>query len=248
MTDSKVSSRFQIGDDQMRICRKCNGSGWYGPRTDLGRPLGNRQRGGPCRTCNGTGSDNRWSEKSCRKCYGTIEYRTDWSNVPDYCETCRKDQYKSCANPHCNGTVRYKVFWDHIPDYCQCKGWFTTTCQNSHCGQQFQANCNWTDPPKYCKTCKGWFEKDCATRNCDGKVRVHYEWTPPPEYCETCKKLGGKHRDPWKDPRNRIERRTGLDNTYHEKIVEGPDIGAHRGYDRDRVREFEAGKDYARRK
>ncbi len=184
----------------MHVCRKCGGSGWYGPRTDLGRALGNTWKGGPCRAphCVG-GRDDRWSEKACRNCYSTIEYRTDWSHVPDYCENCRKDQYKSCANPHCSGTVRYKVFWDHIPDYCQCKGWYTTTCQNPHCGQQFQASCRWTDPPKYCKTCKGWYEYPCGA-GCGTMVRAHCEWSHPPTRCQSCKSKRGTIVDTTKRP------------------------------------------------
>ncbi len=196
-----------------RICGKCKGSGWWGSRFDLGP---GKNRGGPCRMCNGTGYDNRWAEKYCLNCSNTIEYRLDRSNVPNYCQNCRRDQYKTCANPHCGGTVHYKIFWDKIPDYCQ--------------------------------QCKGWFEKQCLTSGCTEKVRIHCEWTHQPGYCQTCKKLGGRNRDPWMDPRNRIERWTDVEGRVHEKIVQGPDTNAHRGYDPNKQREFEAGKDYERRK
>lgn len=222
-----------------KICGACKGSGWHGSRSAITERWGGK--GSPCRACGGSGYDQRWAEKYCG-CGAVIEYRIDWSHVPDHCENCRRDQFKACANPHCSGTVRYKAFWDHIPDYCQCKGWYTTTCLNPHCGQQFQANCNWNDPPKYCKTCKGWLEKVCATLNCGERVRVHCEWTHPPEYCETCKKLGGRRRDPWKDPRNRIESWVNQDTgQMNDKIVSGPDAGVHRYYDKTRRRSGQTG-------
>jgi hypothetical protein len=50
------------------------------------------------------------------------------------------------------------------------------------------------------------------------------------------------------DPRNRIERRVDVEGRIHEKIVQGPDTNMHRGYDPNKQREFEAGKNYERKK
>jgi len=215
-----------------RTCYRCKGRGWVGYKAQT-----------LCPVCGGTREDPNWGDRTCRLCSTVFEYNRNWKNHPEYCDFHRQDQYKSCANPHCSGTIRYKAFWDNIPDYCQqCKGWYTMTCQNPHCGQQFQAHCKWTDPPKYCKSCKGWYEKDCATKGCSDKVRIHCEWNRPSEYCETCKKLGGKNRDPWQDPRNRIEpwvnKETGQMN---QKIVSGPDTGLHRYYDKARRRSGQTG-------
>lgn len=213
-------------------CRTCNGSGWVGPRTDLGRPLGIRG-GGPCRKCQGKGGfDDGWQEKSCSGCGSTIRYRADWSNIPQYCSSCRnRDLFKSCANPHCGGQVRYKVFWDNVPDFCQCKGWYEKRCENPRCSTSIRVHSRWDNPPKYCEVCRQDQFKPCATRGCSEQVRFRVYWDNPPEYCETCKKLGGRHRDPWKDPRNRVEewiaQSTGQIN---QKIVSGPDAGIHRFY------------------
>ncbi len=252
-----------------RTCYRCKGRRWIGYKAQTPCPVCKTTGEDPnwgdktCRLCSTVFEYNQnWKNipdycdyhrksqyKGCKGCSATIEYKPFWDNIPDYCQNCRGWKEKPCSNSHCHGTIRYKVFWDHIPDFCQqCKGWYTVTCQNSHCGQQFQAHCKWTDPPKYCKSCKGWHEKVCATLNCGEKVRIHCEWTRPPDYCETCKKLGGRRRDPWMDPRNRIERRTDVEGRIHEKIVQGPDTGAHRGYDPSKQRGFEAGKDYERRK
>lgn len=134
-------------------CGKCGGSGWVGPRSDLGKALG-FSSGGPCRICGGSGEDKRWGEKTCRGCYNTIEYRYDWTNVPDYCSDCRQDKYKQCANPHCNGSVRYKVFWDRIPDYCQtCKGMYTSRCANPKCGQLVKNHVEADRPKTHCNSC-----------------------------------------------------------------------------------------------
>lgn len=79
-------------------------------------------------------------------------------------------------------------------------------------------------------------------------VKYKTAWDNPPEYCETCRKLGGKNRDPWKDPRNIVKTiGPNADGTWGQKVMSGPDTNLHRGYDPDRIREFEAGKDYKRR-
>ena len=92
-------------------------------------------------------------------------------------------------------------------------------------------------------------EKACATSGCTEKVYYKPSWSNPPEYCETCRKLGGKNRDPWKDPRNVVKTiGPNADGTWGQKVMSGPDNNLHRGYDPDRIREFEAGKDYKRRR
>lgn len=173
-----------------RFCGVCKGSGWVGARTDFGH-----KPGGPCRACGGSGYDQRWGEKMCRGCSSMIEYRYDWSNVPEYCPNCKGDQYKTCANPHCGGTVRYKKFWDNIPDYCStCKGWYELTCENSYCRGVNRIHASWTNVSKYCKTCKGWAEKDCRN-GCGNKVKFRCDWSNIPDTCETCKKNRNNRSD-----------------------------------------------------
>lgn len=168
----------------MRLCGKCGGSGWYGARTAFGN-----QPGGPCRVCNGSGHDQRWGERSCRGCSNMIEFRYDWSSVPEYCESCRQDQYKTCANVHCGGTIRYKKFWDKIPDYCQtCKGWYEKQCENSHCRGTIRAHASWNNVPKYCKSCNGWYEIACVG-SCGNNIRIKCDWSNPPQLCDLCKRL-----------------------------------------------------------
>lgn len=163
-----------------KFCRKCEGSGWYGPRTMYGGSWG-----GPCRACDGTGYDQRWGETSCKGCGTTIDYRYDWSNIPEYCQDCKQWHEKSCANPHCRGTIRYKAYWDNIHDYCKdCKGWYEKPCENPQCNGTIKAHCEWSNPPKYC-SCKGWNEKPCKG-SCGGNVRYHCEWDRPPDYCKGC--------------------------------------------------------------
>lgn len=169
-----------------KTCSNCNGSGWYGPRTDLGRSLGYKS-GGPCRRCGGSGLDPHWSEKPCRCCGSYFEYNIGWSNIPDYCESCRAWKYKPCANKHCHGTVKFKAFWDKVSDYCECKGWYEIKCPNSHCNGTIRINSSWDNPPKFCKECKGWYEKPCANHDCSNTVRFHSEWSVRDVLCDSCK-------------------------------------------------------------
>lgn len=178
-----------------KLCKKCGGSGWWGSRSAL---FG---KGGPCRACDGSGYDKRLGEKPCKGCSSSIEYRYDWSSVPDYCENCRRDQYKACANPHCNGTVRYKKFWERIPDYCQsCKGWYEKKCENPYCNEVIRVHASWLNIPRFC-SCKGWAEKDCSN-GCGNKIRFRCDWNDIPEICESCRKNRNNRSDQSSEARN----------------------------------------------
>ncbi len=206
-----------------KLCGKCGGSGWYGPRTDLGKALGYGS-GGPCRACDGSGYDKRWGEKSCKGCSNTIEYRYDWSNVPEYCPSCRADQYKACENTHCNGTVRYKKFWDRIPDYCQnCKGWYEKECENRHCHGSIRVHATWTNIPKYCKECKGWYEIPCE--ECGNPAKTHCDWTHPARWCDECKQKGVGKKG-WT-----TKTQDGYERTYPQHNLKDKDTWDHTYYD-----------------
>ena len=190
-----------------------------------------------------------WYEIKCVSCYQYFRINDQWDNKPEYCPSCREWKERNCANRHCNGKVRYKEFWDNKPDYCTCKGWYEARCGNSNCRNSISVHSSWSNIPEYCKDCNSWHEKACATSGCTEKVSYKPLWSNPPDYCDTCRKLGGSRRDPWKDPRNAVEQiGPNASGVWGQKIMSGPDKGLHRGYDPDKIREFEAGKDYERRK
>ena len=82
-----------------------------------------------------------------------IEYRIDWSNIPEYCQTCRNTEYtKTCAQSGCGRTIRYKKTWSNIPNYCKrCQtkrdqGYTPGTCLS--CG-----TLTWSPPGKIHQFC-----------------------------------------------------------------------------------------------
>ncbi len=202
-----------------RFCGVCKGSGWVGARTDFGH-----KPGGPCRVCGGSGYDQRWGEKMCRGCSNMIEYRYDWSNVPEYCPSCKSDQYKTCANSHCGGTVRYKKFWDNIPDYCStCKGWYELPCENTHCRGTNRVHASWTNVSKYCKACKGWYEIPCE--ECGSPVKAHSDWKNLPKWCDSCKSKGVGRKD-W-----RTKNQDGSERDHPQQNIKDKDTKDHTYYD-----------------
>jgi hypothetical protein len=173
-----------------RTCGACKGRGWFGPRTALFGDKG----GSTCRACGGSGVDDRWCETSCKHCGTAIEYRRDWSHVPEYCKSCSQMLSKSCATPGCFGTINYKAYWDHVPDYCEsCRKPQYKPCKNPDCSGQVRYFAFWGRIPDYCDSCKGWRIKGC--RDCGKEIKYHNDWNHPPNYCQDCKFLKGKSID-----------------------------------------------------
>lgn len=158
-----------------RTCPACKGRGNFGK---LGQY--------PCRVCGGSGYDPNWEEKKCLNCGDWFEYNVRWNNIPDYCESCRQPQYKSCANPDCSGQVEYRFYWDNIPKYCKiCKGWRKRPCKNPDCNGKVDFHNDSTNIHDYCYECKGWRKKSC--KRCGGEVVYHNDWDYPPNICDKCK-------------------------------------------------------------
>lgn len=76
-------------------------------------------------------SNSGWLEKYCPGasgqgyCGNTIRYKSNWSDPPQYCDTCKNKEFeKLCANSSygCDRKIKYKVFWKDIPNKCgRCK-------------------------------------------------------------------------------------------------------------------------------
>lgn len=70
-----------------------------------------------------------WHEKSCQGCGTTIQYRDDWSHIPNFCKKCKTKfeeekkareklkREKPCKG--CGATIVYYEDWDRIPNYCK---------------------------------------------------------------------------------------------------------------------------------
>lgn len=144
-----------------KLCGKCGGSGWWGARFDL-YP---NARGGPCRACDGSGYDQRWGTTSCKSCGTSIDYRFDWSRVPEYCQSCKQPRYTSCKG--CGTSIEYKVYWNHIPEYCpSCKEWKEKSCKG--CGTTIRYKSFWDNIPEICKDCKTMARRRGADEICRG--------------------------------------------------------------------------------
>jgi hypothetical protein len=64
-------------------------------------------------------------EKRCAGpgCYNYIKYKAEWSNPPQYCDTCKNKEFeKACSTYGCDRKIKYKLFYKDIPDKCgRCK-------------------------------------------------------------------------------------------------------------------------------
>jgi len=150
-------------------CGKCHGTGWWGSRFDIG----SNARGGPCRACNGTGYDQRWGTTHCKHCGNTIDYRYDWSNIPEYCQSCRQPKYSACKG--CGRLIEYKVYWSSIPEYCrECKEWKIKSCKG--CGAEIRYKSYWERVPEICQQCKKMASRRGVEEICAGTEME--KWLP----------------------------------------------------------------------
>lgn len=68
--------------------------------------------------------ESAWREKTCpgapgQYCGNTVKYRTDWSNIPTYCESCRNREFvKNCSITGCDHKITYKLSYTNIRDVC----------------------------------------------------------------------------------------------------------------------------------
>ena len=67
----------------------------------------------------------KWRTTSCKKCGREIRYHTDWTRLPDLCDSCRKqerEKWRETTCRVCGRPIRYNVEWTHIPSVCKtCK-------------------------------------------------------------------------------------------------------------------------------
>lgn len=172
-----------------RVCGACKERGWFGSRTALFGDKG----GSTCRACGGSGVDDRWCETRCKNCGTAIEYRRDWSHIPEYCKSCSQMQSKRCATPGCFGTINFKVYWEHVPDYCEsCRKPQFKQCKNPNCRNQIRYMAWWNRIPDYCSSCLGWQYKSCARDGCSNQIRYKAYWDHIPVLCEECRRLPGR--------------------------------------------------------
>lgn len=140
--------------------------------------------------------ESPWREKPCpgvpgHECYNTIRYRSDWSNIPTHCNTCRdREIEKPCGTPGCTSTVRYKLHYREIPSYCgYCRKMMELKATRATC-----CDCRgvlWIPPGKNFKRCKNCSEANKRTKPCKNPLCSNViEYFPDDEkqydYCRTC--------------------------------------------------------------
>jgi hypothetical protein len=211
-------------------CRKCNGSGRYHDKKS-GKTFDCSACGGSgsnkslwttkCDRCRKeiVYKANTSSPRFCRDCrnieltktcaqYGcdnTIKYKIGWTDVSDYCGSCRNKRQKGFSSSICPGVNAFgcgKVVWSPPGKrYTHCREcserkrvaaaekWKTKSCNG--CGGEIRYNVDWSKVPEYCKECNKWQYKVCASPNCNNQIKFKKYWSHPPKFCDMCKSKPG---------------------------------------------------------
>ena len=111
--------------------------------------------------------DAKWRTKPCGECGCELKYNVDWTNIPNYCPSCKekkrlerekqqaKWREKSCKN--CGATIKYNIDWHQIPELCK------------SCIAKAKAK---------------WKEKPC--QRCQTTIKYHVDWQRIPDLCKQC--------------------------------------------------------------